>query len=714
TTVLFEPCVEIVKEPSCGFSKVGDTVLYDYTITNCSEEIDLELVSVIDDKVGDITQDAIDAGCATLLAPGGTCTIEDVPYVVQPGDDTGLEGATLVNHVIAIYDGVVEGVGIVGQVDANDIAEVTLLHPDLALDVDCELAAEPGDVDFDVTVTNTGDVALIVNLGDPFNEQIPLDAGASALREITLEVDGDCLCGSATLEVEAQATIDPQFCNLPNLIPPEPLVASATCETEPCIFDFTVTKECDASDVPLVLDGVADFDIVITNTGNQELLFLLDDPAASISGQPVGPLAPGVSETVEVSIDAPLCAPPVLNEAIVTALCIDGTQVGLEAAIATCEVPCFDYRAEKECLDTTPGDVADGAADFLITVYNDGDVPLSFDIEDIAAGYSGTLGPVAPGGSDSVTVSVPVTAQSGCPAVGLVDNSATVTVIGPDGSPLDQTQVIADCPPFCIDFDLSKVCNEPERIFEDGEIATYTIEVTNTGDADLLLEITDLDAVPPIDGQIAGPVAPGATYTMTIEIPIVCTDQDPTDVPLPLPNTVTVIGIAPDGTEVGPKTADADCTYICRPVGGEGCTPGFWKNHTDCWCDAYTPDMLVSEVWTALQDPNYVSITDSKSNFATDTLMDSIRYRGGGGLAGTTRNMLRHATAALLNACSDNVAYPVSVGDIIDGGNTALATEDIAEIHDLHMILAGFNEDSPCPINAHCEVTDDDDYVDPR
>jgi hypothetical protein len=262
----------------------------------------------------------------------------------------------------------------------------------------------------------------------------------------------------------------------------------------------------------------------------------------------------------------------------------------------------------------------------------------------------------------------------------------------------------------CPDFEVTKECAEPGRLYEDGEIATYDIVVTNTGDVELFLEITDLDAVPQIIDDLVGPVAPGGTYTITIEIPVVCSDQDPVDVPILIPNTVSVIAIDPAGNEYGPETADADCAYICRRVGSEGCTPGFWKNHTDCWCnDVYPPSMDVDDVWNALKDPNYVALDDSKWTPATDTLNESIRYRGGGGLAGAARNMLRHATAALQNACVSDVAYPASVATIISEVNRVLATEDPAEIQALHTILADWNENSPCPINAHCDVKDVDD-----
>jgi hypothetical protein len=96
------------------------------------------------------------------------------------------------------------------------------------------------------------------------------------------------------------------------------------------------------------------------------------------------------------------------------------------------------------------------------------------------------------------------------------------------------------------------------------------------------------------------------------------------------------------------------------------------------------------------------------SQFADDTLMEGMRYGGGGGLEGTVRNMLRHATAALQNACDPDVNYPMGVNGVINAVNTALATLDVDAIHALHSELAMYNEYG-CPQDAHCRPSNGDD-----
>ena len=227
--------------------------------------------------------------------------------------------------------------------------------------------------------------------------------------------------------------------------------------------------------------------------------------------------------------------------------------------------------------------------------------------------------------------------------------------------------------------------------------AIFEVTITNTGDVAL-----DFDVVDGNDVFTIGPIAPGGAWTQTIErVP-----GDDCGPDVVISNTVTVTALY-DGQIVGEKTATAECPVPC--TGNEGCTPGFWKNHPACWCDSYEPDMLVSDVFTALTDPNYADIDDSKSNFDEDTLMDALRYKGG--LAGRTRNLLRHATAALLNGCNDDVNFPIDDAVVIELVNAALETEDVDLIQELHSVLAEFNEYG-CPINAHCYPEDDEDNGD--
>ena len=478
TTIIAEPCVEITKD-ACGYSKAGDVITYTYTLENCTIPIgdppgpDLTLVDVIDDILGDLTGDAL-AACGPTLVWGAPPCEFTVDYLVSGADEPG----PIVN--VVTVNAVEQASGIGTSDTATETVE--LLHPDFTVDVEC-LEIVGNTALFEVTFVNTGDVDLEINSQNAQIGSFPLAEGATAVFVVEESVLAVCGAGTATLTVTPLATIPVEFCDLPNVITPDPTSDTATCltTTNP---SFTVDKTC-------------------TTTG-----------------------------------------------------------------------------------------------------------PLT-----------------------------------------------------------------------------------------EGDIAQYQIIVTNTGDVPLDFEINDADAEPPIVGDLVGPILPGLTYQTTVSITVPACAE--TGVDYFINNLVSVEGFcAADGTSIGTQTADADCTYSCDPVGGEGCTPGFWKNNPDCWCDSYNPGDPVAGVFTALQDPNYAEIDDSKSDFDEDSLLDALKYGGGRGLAGATRNLLRHATAALLNGCSSDVLYPVSDGTVIDLVNAALATEDVDIIQELHGVLAGFNEDSPCPISA--------------
>lgn len=97
------------------------------------------------------------------------------------------------------------------------------------------------------------------------------------------------------------------------------------------------------------------------------------------------------------------------------------------------------------------------------------------------------------------------------------------------------------------------------------------------------------------------------------------------------------------------------------PPGEEGCTPGFWKNHPQAFAGTgFTPSTTLGSAFTGLP-AGYASLT-----FAQALSL------GAGGLDA----LLRHAVAALLNASSPDVDYPLSAATVISLTNAAIASGD--------------------------------------
>ena len=109
-----------------------------------------------------------------------------------------------------------------------------------------------------------------------------------------------------------------------------------------------------------------------------------------------------------------------------------------------------------------------------------------------------------------------------------------------------------------------------------------------------------------------------------------------------------------------------------------GCTPGYWKQqqHFDSWV-GYAPGDSFESVFVR-------DVPDSPS------LLDALNL-GGGGL----KALMRHTTAALLNASNPDVVYPYSVSQVIALFQQAY---DSGEYEDTKDTFAGLNEIG-CPLH---------------
>ncbi|MDP6415267.1 MAG: SdrD B-like domain-containing protein, partial [Gammaproteobacteria bacterium] len=113
----------------------------------------------------------------------------------------------------------------------------------------------------------------------------------------------------------------------------------------------------------------------------------------------------------------------------------------------------------------------------------------------------------------------------------------------------------------------------------------------------------------------------------------------------------------------------------------QGCTPGFWKNHTEAWV-GYSPTDTVGSIFT---------LPPELADLASTTLVDALGFGGGSGITGAAKILLRAAVAGLLNAASPDVNYPHTELEIISDVNAALASLDRTTIIDLAEGIDGDN-----------------------
>jgi hypothetical protein len=139
-------------------------------------------------------------------------------------------------------------------------------------------------------------------------------------------------------------------------------------------------------------------------------------------------------------------------------------------------------------------------------------------------------------------------------------------------------------------------------------------------------------------------------------------------------------------------SAGIDNIEVCRRIieGGEGCTPGFWKNHPNAW--AATGFSAVATLESVFNVPDALGLDNV-------TLLDALSLPGGPGVLGASQILFRAAVAAILNAGHPDVAYDQSAASIITAVNTALASGNRTTILALATSLDNSNN-AGCPING--------------
>ncbi|MEO8106471.1 MAG: hypothetical protein ABI720_04060 [Actinomycetes bacterium] len=127
-------------------------------------------------------------------------------------------------------------------------------------------------------------------------------------------------------------------------------------------------------------------------------------------------------------------------------------------------------------------------------------------------------------------------------------------------------------------------------------------------------------------------------------------------------------------------------------IGNEGCTPGYWKNHSDNW-EEYTTASLLT---------NNFELGRFDAKWGGKTLEDAPSFKGGTGLDGAFQIMMRAPVAASLNAAHEGLGYPLrrfdDPGNMKATINAALASGSRSQMLKLAKMYDGYNN-LGCPLN---------------
>jgi hypothetical protein len=272
----------------------------------------------------------------------------------------------------------------------------------------------------------------------------------------------------------------------------------------------------------------------------------------------------------------------------------------------------------------------------------------------------------------------------------------TVTATYSSGASSDTATASASTNLFQPSVDVTKTCTP--AVADVGEAVTCTIVITDTSSDDapplvngtiedsltgnLLAAVNPARVSSTCTAALPDPVgAPQGTCTIVTRRTVVATD------PSPLCNTVTV-NYNPMGFPNKITDEAMDCVEVKPPKGGEGCTPGFWKQdqHFDSWV-GFAPTDSFEEVFGV---DDVTLRAGGQNTIDNPTLLDALNATGGG-----VNALARHAVAALLNASNPDVSFDLTPEEVIALVQEAFATGDFERIKD---ILAAFNEQG-CPLS---------------
>jgi hypothetical protein len=181
----------------------------------------------------------------------------------------------------------------------------------------------------------------------------------------------------------------------------------------------------------------------------------------------------------------------------------------------------------------------------------------------------------------------------------------------------------------------------------------------------------------PQDVQVSVTVAPGVpcdtTYSISVDVELQVTGG-------------ADFGEDASGNAIRQVSLPFQVQVGCNGYDPEGCSQGYWKNHTGAW-QVLAPTDFVASVFA----------NAGLHGLGGATLHDALGFAGGSTLAGAAQTLLRQAVAAVLNAYHDSVEYPRTVAEIVLDVNDALASGNRSQMLSLAAALDGDNN-LGCPL----------------
>ncbi|MDJ0663302.1 MAG: SdrD B-like domain-containing protein [Acidimicrobiia bacterium] len=577
-------------EDASGDVSVGDTLTYDFVVTNAG---DVTLASIVLDDP--LTGGTVTCPQATL-APAAAMTCSASYSVTQPDVDAG----SIANTATVTADDPS------GNPVTDSDSELVSPHqnPSIVLvkslfsnaDEDGSGNVSAGDtLTYRFVASNDGDVTLdLVAVTDPLPGMSALSCMPASGSSLTVggtmaciatytvtqvDVDSGSVDNTATVVAERPGG-DPgntgddvsDSDDHSVLIPPEPEIQLTK--------SMSGNADEDGSGTVTVGDTLS-YDFLVANTGNVTLSSVgVTDPLVGVVTCPITILAPGESTTCTGSHVVDLAdadAGFVINTAEAAGTDPHGTVVTDDDAVAEPVVTGPAISLTKNMTANADEDGSGGVSiadtltyEFVAT--NTGDVTLSaVRIVDPMSGLSAlTCTPAAPAvllPGETISCSATYSVTQTDIDLGQIVNTATAEGFSPDStlvSDTDDEQVLVAQTPS-ITLEKTLVGNDDEDgsggVTRDDTL-TYQFEATNTGNVTLSNTVIS-DPMPGLGALTCVPaqpavLTPGATLTCSAEYVVTQTDVDTGQID----NTATVDAVDPDSTPV------SDTDSLTTPIEG--------------------------------------------------------------------------------------------------------------------------------------------------
>ena len=499
---------------STDFTAVGDTLSYDFIVTNSGNVTVTAAVSINDDRIGTIACPALPSGG---LVPGGTllCTATDT--ISQADLDAGS-----VTNTATVSDGTTISDPVSETITGTQSPHLSMTKTAL----DTSYAAVGDTLRYEFVITNSGNVTVTSALSIT-------DDRIGAVSCPSLPTGGlapdDTLTCTAT-DTISQADLDAGFVTntataTDGTSTSDPVSETVSADEQPglSVVKTALNKDFDMAGETL------DYEYVVSNTGNltiTQAIAITDDriPDVSCPALPSGGLAPGASITctgTDTVVQADVDAGFVTNIASAT----DGTTTSPteSATVNGSQTP--DYTVDKRAL-TSSYDAVGETLSYEFVIRNTGNVSLT-DVATIEDDKIGTIacpavpsGGLVPGATLSCLADYAVM-QSDLDA-GEVTNIATARVGTLDPSAPDQVTITGEQLPALT---LVKSAGAT-ALTGAGQVVTYTYDVINSGNVTLSDPITVSDDKIDTVTCPTDPLAPGESLSCTADYTVTQADMD--------------------------------------------------------------------------------------------------------------------------------------------------------------------------------------------